>query len=142
VNSVPIYLWREVLVSKGSFHFFQTLNLVLEIFLKTTDPKRSITCHKSSSKTLSLFLPVLKLKFPSRAPTTNPSETTSTPTQQAVARQTGGRRLVPVHQSRIPDRPVKVGEKDSNIKIKIELDLEVEVEIYARVKGDVMIGLM
>jgi hypothetical protein len=37
---------------------------------------------------------------------------------------------------------VKVGEKDSNIKIKIELDLEVEVEIYARVKGDVMIGLM
>jgi hypothetical protein len=37
---------------------------------------------------------------------------------------------------------VKVGEKDSNIKIKIELDLEVEVEIYARVKGDVTIGLM
>lgn len=37
---------------------------------------------------------------------------------------------------------MKVGEKDSNIKIKIELDLEVEVEIYARVKGDVMIGLM
>ncbi|KAF2706133.1 hypothetical protein K504DRAFT_385764 [Pleomassaria siparia CBS 279.74] len=65
------------------------------------------------------------------------------PNQQAVARRsTGGRRLVPVHQSRIPDRPVKVGEKDSNIKIKIELDLEVEVEIYARVKGDVLIGLM
>lgn len=44
-------------------------------------------------------------------------------------------RIVPVKQSRIKDRPVKVGEKDSNIKIKIELDLEVEVEIYARVKG-------
>lgn len=53
-----------------------------------------------------------------------------------------GRRIVPVHQSRITDRPPKVGEKDSSLKIKIELDLEVEVEIYARVKGDIMIGLM
>jgi hypothetical protein len=53
-----------------------------------------------------------------------------------------GRRIVPVHQSRITDRPPKVGEKDSSLKIKIELDLEVEVEIYARIKGDVMIGLM
>jgi hypothetical protein len=53
-----------------------------------------------------------------------------------------GRRIVPVHQSRIQDRPAKVGEKDSSLKIKIELDLEVEVEIYARVKGDIMIGLM
>jgi hypothetical protein len=53
-----------------------------------------------------------------------------------------GRRIVPVHQSRIADRPPKVGEKDSSLKIKIELDLEVEVEIYARVKGDVMLGLM
>lgn len=33
-------------------------------------------------------------------------------------------------------------EKDSSVKIKIELDLEVEVDLYARVKGDVMIGLM
>ena len=53
-----------------------------------------------------------------------------------------GRRIVPVHQSRIQDRPAKVGEKDSSLKIKIELDLEVEVEIYARVKGDITIGLM
>jgi hypothetical protein len=52
------------------------------------------------------------------------------------------RRIVPVHESRIKDRPAKVGEKDSSLKIKIELDLEVEVEIYARVKGDVTIGLM
>jgi hypothetical protein len=37
---------------------------------------------------------------------------------------------------------VKEGEKDSSLKIKIELDLEVEVELYARVKGDVTIGLM
>ncbi|KAH7092495.1 hypothetical protein FB567DRAFT_239336 [Paraphoma chrysanthemicola] len=57
-------------------------------------------------------------------------------------RRAGGRRMVPVHQSRISDRPAKVGEKDSSLKIKIELDLEVEVEIYARVKGDVTIGLM
>jgi hypothetical protein len=54
----------------------------------------------------------------------------------------GARRMVPVHQSRIRDRPAKPAEKDSSLKIKIELDLEVEVEIYARVKGDVTIGLM
>ena len=57
-------------------------------------------------------------------------------------RRSGDHRIVPVHQSRITDRPAKVGEKDSSLKIKIELDLEVEVEIYARVKGDVTIGLM
>ncbi|KAI1548326.1 hypothetical protein PtrSN001A_001195 [Pyrenophora tritici-repentis] len=51
-----------------------------------------------------------------------------------MPRRSGGRRMVPVHQSRIADRPAKVGEKDSSLKIKIELDLEVEVEIYARVK--------
>lgn len=53
-----------------------------------------------------------------------------------------GRRIGPVRESRITDRPPKVGEKDSSLKIKIELDLEVEVDIYARVKGDVTIGLM
>jgi hypothetical protein len=53
-----------------------------------------------------------------------------------------GRRIVPAHQSRIQDRPAKTGEKDSNLKIKIELDLEIEVEIYARVKGDITIGLL
>lgn len=57
-------------------------------------------------------------------------------------RRSGGRRMVPVHQSRISDRPAKKDEKESSLKIKIELDLEVEVEIYARVKGDVTIGLM
>jgi hypothetical protein len=62
--------------------------------------------------------------------------------QQLAPKRAGGRRIVPVHQSRITDRPAKVGEKDSSLKIKIELDLEVEVEIYARVKGDVTIGLM
>jgi hypothetical protein len=64
------------------------------------------------------------------------------PEPVVMPRRQGGRRMVPVHQSRIADRPVKVGEKDSSLKIKIELDLEVEVEIYARVKGDVTIGLM
>ncbi|OCK77802.1 hypothetical protein K432DRAFT_109004 [Lepidopterella palustris CBS 459.81] len=66
----------------------------------------------------------------------NPANNAVTPAR------TGNRRIVPVHQSRIADRPPKVGEKDSSLKIKIELDLEVEVEIYARVKGDVTIGLM
>jgi len=64
------------------------------------------------------------------------------PDPVSMSRRSGGRRMVPVHQSRIVDRPAKVGEKDSSLKIKIELDLEVEVEIYARVKGDVTIGLM
>ena|SRR5271170_6285786 len=53
-----------------------------------------------------------------------------------------GHRIVPVHQSRIQDRPAKTDEKDSSLRIKIELDLEVEVDLYARVKGDVTIGLM
>jgi len=62
--------------------------------------------------------------------------------QQLAPPQNRGRRIVPAHQSRIQDRPAKIGEKDSNLKIKIELDLEVEVELYARVKGDIIIGLM
>jgi hypothetical protein len=61
------------------------------------------------------------------------------PEPQMPARY-GKHRMVPVHQSRIADRPYK--QTDSAVKIKIELDLEVEVEIYARVKGDVTIGLM
>ncbi|CAE7193130.1 hypothetical protein PTTW11_07692 [Pyrenophora teres f. teres] len=64
------------------------------------------------------------------------------PEPYVMPRRSGGRRMVPVHQSRIADRPAKVGEKDSSLKIKIELDLEVEVEIYARVKGDITIGLL
>ncbi|MCJ1448913.1 MAG: hypothetical protein MMC23_009432 [Stictis urceolatum] len=50
--------------------------------------------------------------------------------------------VAPARQSRIQDRPKKDNEKDSSLKIKIELDLEVEVELYARVKGDVTIGLL
>lgn len=78
-------------------------------------------------------------------PQPDEDETTEDGEEQApipLPRRSGGRRMVPVHQSRIADRPAKVGEKDSSLKIKIELDLEVEVEIYARVKGDVTIGLM
>jgi len=67
----------------------------------------------------------------------------ASPAQQQISkRSNNAKRIVPVHQSRISDRPAKVGEKDSSLKIKIELDLEVEVEIYARVKGDVVIGLL
>jgi len=47
-----------------------------------------------------------------------------------------------IRQSRIKDRPMTQDPKDSAVKIKIELDLEVEVDLYARVKGDVTIGLM
>ncbi|KAL8758002.1 MAG: hypothetical protein Q9184_004059 [Pyrenodesmia sp. 2 TL-2023] len=53
-----------------------------------------------------------------------------------------GQRGPVVRQSRIKDRPEKTGDKDSSLKINIELDLEVEVDLYARVKGDVTIGLM
>jgi len=66
-------------------------------------------------------------------------ESDSEPEMHMPARY-GKHRMVPVHQSRIADRPVN--NKASTMNIKIELDLEVEVEIYARVKGDVMIGLM
>lgn len=47
-----------------------------------------------------------------------------------------------VRQSRIKDRPQPKDPRDSSLKIKIELDLEVEVDLYARVKGDITIGLM
>ena len=40
------------------------------------------------------------------------------------------------------DRPPSDGAKASSLKIQIELDLEVEVDLYARVKGDITIGLM
>jgi hypothetical protein len=53
-----------------------------------------------------------------------------------------GGRTGAIRESRIKDRPVSKEERDSSLKIKIELDLEVEVDLYARVKGDVTIGLM
>ncbi|TVY32543.1 hypothetical protein LSUB1_G007996 [Lachnellula subtilissima] len=49
-------------------------------------------------------------------------------------------RPAPIRESRIKDRPQK--DMNDSIKIKIELDLEVEVDLYARVQGDVTIGLM
>jgi hypothetical protein len=59
-------------------------------------------------------------------------------------RMTGnmGGRTGAIRESRIKDRPAPKEERDSSLKIKIELDLEVEVDLYARVKGDVTIGLM
>jgi len=45
--------------------------------------------------------------------------------QQQPPQEANGRRIVPVHQSRIKDRPPKVGEKDSSLKIKIELDVSI-----------------
>ncbi|OBT63669.1 hypothetical protein VE03_06119 [Pseudogymnoascus sp. 23342-1-I1] len=57
-------------------------------------------------------------------------------------RENMGYRAPVIRESRIKDRPPKKDEKDSAVKIKIELDLEVEVDLYARVKGDVTIGLM
>ena len=68
--------------------------------------------------------------------------------QQMMAQQndrvTGnmGGRTGAIRESRIKDRPVPQETRDSSLKVKIELDLEVEVDLYARVKGDVTIGLM
>lgn len=83
-----------------------------------------------------------KLATTKKTPASDQAEADAEAMEVANATTTRGRRMVPVHQSRIADRPPKKGEKDSSLKIKIELDLEVEVEIYARVKGDVTIGLM
>lgn len=51
-------------------------------------------------------------------------------------------RRAPVREGRIKDRKPGAPAGDSALKIKIELDLEVEVDLYARVKGDITIGLM
>ena len=51
-----------------------------------------------------------------------------------------GYRSAVIRESRIKERPYKP--MNDSLSIKIELDLEVEVDLYARVKGDVMIGLL
>jgi hypothetical protein len=58
------------------------------------------------------------------------------------AKRAEGYRPAAVRESRIKDRPAGSPAGNSALKIKIELDLEVEVDLYARVKGDVTIGLM
>lgn len=62
--------------------------------------------------------------------------------QQSQQPEVKGGRIAPVRQSRILDRAPSEGAKNSSLKIQIELDLEVEVDLYARVKGDITIGLM
>jgi hypothetical protein len=65
------------------------------------------------------------------------------PEQHRISQRAEGYRTSAIRESRIKDRPVSnSGASDSALKIKIELDLEVEVDLYARVKGDVTIGLM
>jgi len=65
------------------------------------------------------------------------------PEQHQISQRAEGYRTSAIRESRIKDRPEsKTGASDSALKIKIELDLEVEVDLYARVKGDVTIGLM
>lgn len=62
---------------------------------------------------------------------------------QGIPPRAEGYRTAAIRESRIKDRPQPAsGASDSALKIKIELDLEVEVDLYARVKGDVTIGLM
>lgn len=62
---------------------------------------------------------------------------------QVLGDRAPGFRRAAIRESRIKDRPDPASTaSDSALKIKIELDLEVEVDLYARVKGDVTIGLM
>jgi hypothetical protein len=89
------------------------------------------------------------LKTMQRAPR-QPIQPPKANKQQIIPGQGGGRqygvgqdvRTWPIRESRIKDRPAPKELKDSSLKIKIELDLEVEVDLYARVRGDVTIGLM
>lgn len=53
-----------------------------------------------------------------------------------------GRRKIPHHMTRKDDEAVDKKDEKSSLRIKVELDLEVEVELWARVKGDVTIGLL
>ncbi|RDW77155.1 hypothetical protein BP6252_05208 [Coleophoma cylindrospora] len=79
-----------------------------------------------------------------------PWRTRQTPSQQGMyPLQRGTEGLPPraegyreaaIRESRIKDRPYSP--MNDNLAIKIELDLEVEVDLYARVKGDVTIGLL
>lgn len=64
--------------------------------------------------------------------------------QEASLAQTpdGTRRRAPVRESRIKNRPASEPAANAAIRIQIQLDLEVEVDLYARVRGDVTIGLM
>lgn len=62
-------------------------------------------------------------------------------TDQQLAGNMGGT-VGAIRQSRIKDRPRQKEAEKSSLKIKIELDLEVEVDLYARVKGDVTVGLL
>jgi len=57
-----------------------------------------------------------------------------------LASRAEGYRPAVIRESRIKDRPYKP--MNDSLSIKIQLDLEVEVDLYARVKGDITIGLL
>lgn len=78
---------------------------------------------------------------PLPAQTDAPNGQIAAPQNQQFTGMMGGQAGA-IRQSRIKDRPVPKETRDSSLKVKIELDLEVEVDLYARVKGDVTIGLM
>jgi hypothetical protein len=96
----------------------------------------SAKANNQSQKSLQLAR-----RQPQQAPNGNAVNNQVAQTRDQV-RESMGYRPAVIRESRIKDRPVKKDEKDSAVKIKIELDLEVEVDLYARVKGDVTIGLM
>ncbi|KAF8858993.1 hypothetical protein BDZ45DRAFT_650611 [Acephala macrosclerotiorum] len=62
--------------------------------------------------------------------------------RQMLPPRAEGYRPAAIRESRIKDRPYKPAGESNAMSIKIELDLEVEVDLYARVKGDVVIGLL
>ncbi|TKA75909.1 hypothetical protein B0A55_07209 [Friedmanniomyces simplex] len=58
----------------------------------------------------------------------------------ALVKKEGYRKYTDMMESQIRD-DIKKNEK-SSLKIRIELDLEVEVHLTAKVKGDIVIGLL
>lgn len=87
-------------------------------------------------------------EIPEEAP--NPNQQLQTVSQQKREIESkphfrtydGTGRSYPIRESRIKERPNYSSAREGSISVKIELDLEVEVDLYARVKGDVTIGLM
>jgi len=113
----------------------------------TANPTSALDDMSAADQVNELSQQVQKRMSPQAQPSLPPMHQ---PTQQGHQDQAlmmppraQGYRTSAIRESRIKDRPVSSKQAgDSALKIKIELDLEVEVDLYARVKGDVTIGLM
>ncbi|OBT72157.1 hypothetical protein VF21_08765 [Pseudogymnoascus sp. 05NY08] len=110
------------------------------------DDGNAVTNGKANAqgqKSKSLYQPHARRQPQQAAPNGNVANNqVAQPQSRDEVREKMGYRSAAIRESRIKERPVGKKASDSALKIKIELDLEVEVDLYARVKGDVTIGLM